>query len=262
MIVDDHVHIYEAGVGGPFHLPASADDVVRHMDVTGVDASIIIPLPGVASNDFVHKECERHRGRLFPIYTPEFDVPSETLARMERFLSQRRVVGVKIHPRLQGVNVDDTLVREAIAAAIARDLPIVFDVFPHGDTLGDERLWPMAYHRLALAFPNGKFVLAHAGGFRAMDAFMVAKSNANVLIDISFTLLYLRNSSAALDVAFLCERLAPGKVLYGSDFPAVRFDDYLNTARQITARLSDEARASLFGDASKILYRLDTSAHG
>jgi len=257
MIVDAHTHIAEAGRHGPFGLDASADALVREMDEAGVDVSIVLPLPGVASNEFVRREAARHPTRLVPLYCPDFTVPGETLDKLDRAAQEQRLHGLKIHPRVQGVAPTDSVVREVLAWAGEHDVTILFDVFPWGPSLDDERIHPLAYHRLAIDFPGVKLVLAHSGGYKVLEAFLVAKANANVFLDLSLTFAYFRNTSAATDLAFAAGRLPAGRVLYGSDFPDVRFADYLQTVREHVAALDAVRADALFGETARSLYQLD-----
>lgn len=257
MIVDAHTHIAEAGRHGPFGLDASADALVRAMDDAGVDVSIVLPLPGVASNEFVQREAARHPARLVPLYCPDFTVPGETLNKLDRAAQRQRLHGLKIHPRVQGVVPTDPVVREVFAWASEQGVTTLVDVFPWGPSLDDERIHPLAYHRVAIEFPRLKLVLAHAGGYKVLEAFLVAKANPNVFLDLSLTFAYFRDTSVATDLAFAAGRLPAGRVLYGSDFPDVRFADYLTTVREQTAGLDAGRADALFGGTARSLYQLD-----
>jgi predicted TIM-barrel fold metal-dependent hydrolase len=256
MIVDCHTHIFEAGRGGPFNFPAGAEDLMRLMDEHGIDMSVVLPLPGVASNEFVYRECERFGDRLAPLYTPEFDAPGETVARMEAFFERFSPKGLKIHPRWQNVTVEDTPVLDVLGWAADRDVPVLFDVFAFGPSLGKMATYPIAYHNVAQKLPKLRMVLAHSGGYRVMEAFLVAKSNAGVHLDISFTPVYFKGSSVASDCGFLCQSLPAGRVLYGSDFPYIRVPDSLEAASRICACLDENARREVMGDAAARFFRL------
>lgn len=254
MIVDAHTHIYEAGHGGPFRLESSADALVRDMDEAGIDVSVVIPLPGVAGNDFVARQCRKYPDRLALVYTPEFDAAAGVIPTMEEFFSREEPCAIKVHPRVQAVGVGDARVRQVAAWAAVRGVPLIFDVFPWGDRLDDPAIYPLAYHALAQELPELKLVLAHAGGLRVLEAFLVAKSNPNVWLEFSMTPVYFRGSSVVQDCAFACQRLPEGRVLYGSDFPQVRLGESLAHARSWGAGLSPSASAALFGEAAQRLY--------
>jgi uncharacterized protein len=256
MIVDAHTHIFEAGVGGPFNLRCTSDDLLREMDDRGVASAVVLPLAGSAGNDFVHAQCARSAGRLVGLYNPDFTRPAETVGLMRSFFDVHAPKGLKIHPRLQGVTADDPIVRDVLCWASERGVTVLFDVFPHGRSLDDERLGPLAYHRLAQDMPRLKIVLGHAGGYRLHEAFMVAKSNPNIFLDLSFTPVYFKNSSLASDCGFVCRRLPPGRVVYGSDFPHVPFGESLATAESWLDGIDTAARDQIMGAAACRLYAI------
>jgi predicted TIM-barrel fold metal-dependent hydrolase len=256
VIVDSHTHIFESGRGGPFDLPASAEDLVREMDENGVDVSIVLPIEDTAGNAFVQRECARFPDRLVALYNPEFKNPSRTIAAMESFFETHSPPGIKLHPRLQGVSVGDPAVRDVLGWAAAKQLPVLVDAFPYGPRLDDPELRPAAYHRIAQEMPELTLVLAHAGGYLVLEAFLAAKANPNLFLDVSFTPVYFRGASVAADVAFAFRRLAPGRVLYGSDFPHVPFAESLSAAREWAQADDQRATSELFGEAAARLFHL------
>jgi predicted TIM-barrel fold metal-dependent hydrolase len=256
MIVDAHTHIYEHADDQPAR-PAGTDDLLRGLDAAGIDMAVVIPLPGVAGNEYVRRECDYHPDRLAPLYTPEFDDPARTLEKLRRYAEHHFLHGVKIHPRLQGVTVNDLVVREVVGFMAERGRPVLFDNFPHGRDLDNPALLPMAYHRLAKEFPTATLVLAHAGGHKVLDAFMVAKANPNVLLETSFTLDYYRGASVEADLAFAVRRTHAGRVLYGSDFPSCDLGDYLSHTRRRMEELSAEQQRAFYGETAARVYRLE-----
>jgi predicted TIM-barrel fold metal-dependent hydrolase len=256
MIIDAHTHIFESGKGGPFGLPASAEDLVRDMDDVGVDISLVIPLPGVATNEFVARECRRFPDRLALVYTPDFSCDEGPIPTMERFCESEAPHALKVHPRVQRVTVSDPRVVDVLGWAVSRRLPVIFDVFPWGESLHDPDIRPLAYHQVAERMPELQLVLAHAGGSSLIDAFMVAKSNRNVFLEFSMTPVYFRGSSIEGDCTFVCRRLPEGRVLYGSDFPNVRLGESLAHARDWVATLEKNAQAAFFEGAARMLYGL------
>ena len=254
MIVDAHTHVFADPKQNPYPRPGGAEDLVRDLDANGLDAAVVIPLPGWASNEYVWDQCERYAGRLLPLYTPDLGEPAQVVAGLDSFFHEREPRGLKIHPRMQKAAPGDPVVGQVMRWADERDVPVVFDCFPFGDDVDDQRLWPLAYHRLAREFSGVTIVLAHSGGFRALDAFMVAKANANVVLDVSLTLRYFPGTSAERDLAFACRRLPAGRVIYGSDFPNIGIDESLQTAREVLTGLSEEQRAALFGGTARRLF--------
>jgi predicted TIM-barrel fold metal-dependent hydrolase len=256
MIVDCHTHIYETGSGGPFGLPSGAADLVREMDAAGVDLSLILPLSGMAGNEFVMDACASFPDRLAALYNPDFTEPGKTIPKMQSFFDVHAPKGLKVHPRLQGVTVRETIMLEVLHWAEERAMPVLFDAFQFGPSLDDDAMRPMAYHAVAQKLPGLKMVLAHSGGFRILEAFMVAKSNPNVFLDLSFTPAYFQGSSVAADCGFLCRRLPPGRVFYGSDFPFVPFGESIQHARRTIGDLDADAGREFWSGGAARLFGL------
>lgn len=252
MLVDAHVHLFESGTDWKGE-PASSKVLVAQMDTVGVDVAVVIPLPGVASNEFVQEQCRRFPGRLVGLYTPDFGRP-DPAADADAFFCNNDSRGVKIHPRIQGVRVDDAAVRDLLGWAADRGLPVVFDVFPFGDRVDDPRLAPLTYMTAAREIHGLKLVLAHAGGHKVLDAFLVAKACPDVTLDISHTLAYYAGASPAADLVWTCRRLPPDRLAYGSDFPEQGLGTYLSRASSALAGLTPEAAAKVFGGTAARLF--------
>lgn len=156
--------------------------------------------------------------------------------------------GLKLHPRVQRFTLADPGLPDLIRHAGRLGLPVLIDCFPWG--VLDERLMPLAFDPLAKAAPEATIIMAHAGGIRLYDAMMVAKSNRNVLLDLSFSLLYFRGSSLHSDLAYVIPSVGAGRFLYGSDHPdrplAAALADSLDALERL--RLPD-------GDIERILHR-------
>jgi predicted TIM-barrel fold metal-dependent hydrolase len=256
MIIDCHTHIYETGSGGPFNLPSTAADLVREMDAAGVDLSLILPLSSMAGNAFVADACAEFPDRLAALYNPDFTQPGTTIANMQSFFEVYAPKGLKIHPRHQGITVRDEVMLEVLHWAEERGLPVLFDVFQFGPSLDDDGMRPMAYHAVAQKLPGLKMILAHAGGFRILEAFMVAKSNPNVFLDLSFTPAYFQGSSVAADCGFVCRRLPPGRVFYGSDFPFVPFAESIEHAHRAVGNPGLDTDREFWGDGAARVFGL------
>lgn len=255
MIIDAHTHIHEHA-DDRLARPAGTDDLLRGLDAAAIDMAVVIPLPGVASNEYVRRECGRHPDRLAPLYTPEFDDPAHTLSKLRRYAEHHFLHGIKIHPRLQGVTARDPLVHEVVGFMAERGRPVLFDNFQHGRDLDNPALMPLAYHRLAKEFPTATLILAHTGGHMVLDAFMVAKSNPNVLLETSLTLDYYRGASVEADLACTVRRMHAWRVLYGSDFPSCDLVSYLDHTRRRIDELSAEQQRAFYGEAAAKVYRL------
>src|SRR5439155_767985 len=156
-----HTHAFEDPSKSHYNRPCTVDALLREMEVNQVDSSVLIPLPGWASNEYVATHCERNPRRLFAMYTPEIG-RADTIAEMDAFFRRHAPRAIKIHPRVQNVTVRDAIVQEIVAWGAERAIPIVFDVFPFGPMIDDPAIAPLAYNSLAQRHPRATIVLAHA----------------------------------------------------------------------------------------------------
>ena len=259
MIIDAHTHISEKGTAGPFGLACSAQDLVCEMDKHNIERSLVIPSPGMASNKFVKDQCKVFPDRLVPLYMPDFGDSSFSLREMDRFVQENGCCGLKVHPRVQNVTITDPFVEEVLLWAAEHAAPVVFDVFPFGPGFAEPLHHPGAYCRLAQRMPKLQIILAHAGGYKVMEAFLAAKACPNIFLDISFTPWYFRETSVAKDLKFICQRLPAGKVLYGSDFPDAAMGEMLDQANWLATGLDAERRTAFFGGAAARIFKSGTS---
>jgi predicted TIM-barrel fold metal-dependent hydrolase len=72
-------------------------------------------------------------------------------------------------------------------------------------------------------------IIIHSGGYRIMEAMLLAMDKKNVMLDTSFSLNYYLGSSLEQDYAFAYKRLGSRRMLFGSDIPYL---DFKNTFSQ------------------------------
>jgi uncharacterized protein len=68
-------------------------------------------------------------------------------------------------------------------------------------------------------------VIIHSGGYRVMEAMLLAMDKRNVFLDTSFSLNYYLGSSLEQDYAFAYKKLGAKRVLFGSDLPYLKFEN-------------------------------------
>jgi len=154
-----------------------------------------------ADNDAVLAACDRAGGRLVPIYFANPHRPASTYAA-----SAADFRGLEVSPAVHGVPLPDGRVAELIAVAgEAGHSVYVVCLSRPGCQIVD-------LVRLAARFPSVSFVLGH-GGVGNIDYYGVEliAPQPNILLETSggYTTVLL----AAVD------RLGPGRVLFGTEFP-------------------------------------------
>jgi len=72
-------------------------------------------------------------------------------------------------------------------------------------------------------------VIIHSGGYRVLEAMLLALDKKNIYLDSSFSLHYYTGSSLEIDFAFAFKKIGTHRILYGSDHPYVNAKDSLQT---------------------------------
>jgi predicted TIM-barrel fold metal-dependent hydrolase len=234
-VFDIHTHVYPSSAGGFWRRPSSVEQLLAAMDDAGVARAAVIAIAGHISNAVVHDAAIACPDRLVAIGSVDplaADAVTDVDAAVGRFGAR----GIKLHPRLQGLRFEhlDRIVPVARRCAHHR-VPLVICTFLGGPDLYRGRTLELC-HELAQNCPETAIVLAHAGGYRPLDALLILKANANVHVDVSFSSLYFRGSSVPQDVEHLIRRADPRRVLFGSDFPEASIAESVAFVRGAAAR--------------------------
>jgi len=225
-VIDGHCHLDKnagdcAGAMRNLHEAASS---------AGVKKMILLNLPELAfDNDLVIEEAKKYNDFfcMFPSVNP---VSSSACAELER-LRASGAWGLKLHPRLHGYHIDSDECLHLLSRASELKLPVIADCFTNGRNLYLGNL-PDAFTFLAEKLPDLKIAIGHAGGHRVLDALMVAKYYKNIYLDLSYTLLYYRDSSVLNDIAYAIKSIRAERVFWGSDYPDRPYEETVKLSMQ------------------------------
>ena len=132
--------------------------------------------------------------------------------------------GVKLHPRLHNFNLKEKATIELLKEINKLNIPVIIDAFPDGTSLM-RKFDLLEYAYIANKFPNINFLWAHMGGLKVLECMLLAKRLKNVFLDISYSLLYFRESSIERDFIYAMKSMKFNKVFYGSDYPDREFEE-------------------------------------
>jgi predicted TIM-barrel fold metal-dependent hydrolase len=240
---------------------ATADDLRRGMRRAGLTASVAFGFawrdPGLcrANNDYVLSAAgaaDDGGGRIIPFcVVPPGDLDFAA-AEMER-CQARGAVGVgELFPQGQGWNLRDRAAVRSFMDAV-RALGLILTVhtsepvghaYPGKDGTTPTAIWSM----IEAADGQVPIILAHWGGGLAFYELMpeVQRQAQNVYYDSSASHLLYRP-----EIYRLMSQLAPGRVLFGSDYPLIRQTRALRLASEAGLARADLA-ALLGGNAERL----------
>jgi len=239
------------------------DELLRAMDAAAIDRSVLLgwywerPDTCVWQNRF-YAECIRaHPDRLSAFATLHAGAGREAVRAEIRRARDNGLIGLgELSPHSQAYPVDDPAFGEALALAGELELPVNLHVTdpasrPHAGRIET----PLAdFARLARAYPQTTFILAHWGGMLPLvDASANAAELPNVYYDTAASPLMYDDAVWSR----VLPRFGADRVLFGSDFPLNLYPK-LDEAPGLH-RFLDEARRGgadsrvLGGNAARIL---------
>jgi predicted TIM-barrel fold metal-dependent hydrolase len=190
----------------------------------------------------------------------------KVICEYEKILKTKRAVGLKVYAGYHECYVYDEMYHPFYDLAAQYDVPVVIHT---GDTAGGRgRLkyaHPLTVDEAASEFPNTNFVIAHYGNPWIVDATQVAAKNQNVYIELSGMI------AGDFDVDKLCADQSGfvnhlktwiqyidryDKFLYGSDWPLVNMEKYIEFIKRIIPE--NKFELVFFKNASNIFKKINT----
>lgn len=225
----------------------TAPNLLRDMDDLGIVRSVLLPfdLPFGPSNVDVFLDASARHPRLVPFagVHPSDRRVDERLADQIR----RGARGLKFHPNGQFVAPDHTKVVRLCGRCGDAGIPVLMHCGPVGiEPKAAERRSQVARYEAAIAeHPETTFVLGHCGALQHDIALDFADRYDN---------LYYELSSLGLDaMRTVFDRVAPDRLLYGTDWPF--YHQAITLARVLILTDGDNVlrRAVLHDNAVRLL---------
>jgi uncharacterized protein len=196
-----------------------------------VDAETATGHPPIA-NEEVAQGCTTHADVLIPFASVDPWKGKTAVRQARRLVMEHGVRGFKFHPSLQAFHPNDRMAYPLYAALEELGVPALFHTgqtgigagMPGGGGVRLSYSNPMAIDDVAVDFPHLPIILAHPSFPWQDEALAVATHKPTVYIDLSgwspkyFPPLLIRYANSLLR----------HKMLFGSDYPAITPDRWLN----------------------------------
>ena len=224
-LIDAHTHIGSSDPDGFKQTPA---ELIARLDAAGA-RGVVFPMHEPdgyrEANDTVLRAAAESEGKLtaFCRVDPHRDAVEE--ARRALDAGAR---GIKLHPRAERFALSQPAIRELVAVAHERRVPILIHAGRGIPALGRDTL------HLAEDFPDARLILAHAAISDLAWMWRVLPEHPNVFIDTSWW--------NATDLLALFSLVPPGQILFASDSP------YGSVVQGAICTLRCAAQAGLDGD--------------
>ena len=238
-LFDVHTHIGQNDPDGMRSTPEQLIDTLRVAEARGAFVFPMHEPDGYPpANDFVLEAAARSDGLLVPFCRLNPD--ENPVPEAERCLANG-ARGIKFHPRAEQFTLDHPEVRNVVALAHERELPVLIHAGRGIPALG------MHAVELAEEFPGARLILAHAGICDLSWIWRVAADYPNLLFDTAWWM--------PADLYTLFSLVPPGQILFASDAPygqtGMSASFMLRTALQVGLS-TEQVRSIASGQALRI----------
>src|SRR5579862_3606363 len=202
-LFDAHTHL---GQNDPDGMRQTPRELLDSLEVAHARGAFVFPMHEPegyrAANDMVLDAASRSDGRLVPFC--RVDPHQDPVPEAERALDAG-AKGIKLHPRAEQFTLDHPRVRDLVALANERTLPVLIHAGRGIPALGLDAV------ELAGEYPNARLILAHAGICDLSWIWRVAADHPNLLFDTAWWM--------PADLEALFSLVPPGQILFASDSP-------------------------------------------
>jgi predicted TIM-barrel fold metal-dependent hydrolase len=260
-IIDAHTHPMlgiDDQMGADPHPPDAYRELVSETAIVRAAAITMAPredLPRTRErNDAVLNLADSSGRFFFPVCSVHPGDGAAALAEIDR-VAAAGCAWLKLHPNTQDFDVADDAVRDVVARAAERGLPVLFDAYCPWDA--DQ---PGKFVKLAMAVPAARLILAHAHG-PSFPQLLVYKALTlypwwprQVWIDISVAATMFANGPFAEQFSWVLREVGTDRIVFGSDYP---FDDPFRAIEAVTQLGFSQAElaAIMHGNAAELLAR-------
>lgn len=251
MIIDCHCHVYPEkivqkaveSIGKFYDIPMQSDGrtetLIKESEKVGITHNVIFsvatkPAQVRSINHFIAEVVSKYPKRFIGLGTlhPDSD---EIESEVDEIISLS-LKGVKLHPDIQGIAVDDPRCMKIYEACRGK-LPVLVHA-------GDKRYDFSNPDRIATVlekFPDLTLIAAHFGGYSVWDeAVEKLCKYPNVYVDCSSSMAMISAEKATE----IIHKYGAEKVLYATDFPMWPLDEEMQRFNALS--LTDEERELIF----------------
>lgn len=239
----------------------SAREFLEMMDRDGVELVMIPSLQmrsyqrKVMITDFSIEEVagitEQNPKRLKGLYGINPYKKMDGVKELEKAVTRFQFVGAHLHTYGFERSINDRDYWPYYAKCMELDIPVVMQVGHSAEAMPSHLARPVLIDDIALYFPKLRIVGAHTGWPWVEEMIAMAWKHQNVFIGTSMHLPRYWDPSM---ISFLNTRRGMGKVLFGSDYPGLQYDEALSQVKEL--KLREDAEKHLLREAAMTVFNL------
>jgi uncharacterized protein len=254
--IDAHAHFESDAAPGRIHPKVSGKPgaLLEAMDGAGVARTVLLVVPtgpDLAAARVLHDQVaavvKKSPDRFIGVGSVQPSDGDAGLHELER-IAALGFRGVKLSPTRLDLSTPE------VTAFVTRAIALKLVVYIEG-------WWAGSAHetgKLALAFPQGRFVLTHMGGIRFDDVLVFRVLELypfyprNVWFDLSGVATLYADSPYAEQLRWISRQVGTDRILFGSDFPLTELPAALAAVRRLGFTRAEEQQ--IFHDNAEALF--------
>lgn len=251
-----YVHGFRSIFGKDAIEARTPSEMLVEMDEAGIDVAVLTAMGDgngeVAPNRLVADICAAHPDRFVASFCFDPARIHESLMEFEELRSQTPYSSAVVLPWAYDLPPDHARWFPLYSYAEAEELAVTIQV-GHTAPLFRSRVgWPMFVDDVALAFPSLRIVLGHLGWPWIEEVIALAGKHTNIFIDTS-----AHSPSRLPDgiISFMDSHQGRGKVMFGSDYPALELQRAVASARRL--EVSDGALTDYLGRTAMRVFGIE-----
>ncbi|MCX7794912.1 MAG: amidohydrolase family protein [bacterium] len=154
----------------------------------------------------------------------------DSIEEVNRYLDNKRIVGIKLHPAYSRVSIDDERTKRIIEEFL--DTRLIYLVHTWGISMA------VQLARVARQFPNVRFIMGHTGGDVWYDCLDIVKPYPNIYVEPCSS--YADRDKVRVSI----DTIGIERVLFGTDFTLINPSFVIGMVE--CSGLTEEEKSSIY----------------
>jgi predicted TIM-barrel fold metal-dependent hydrolase len=224
------------------------DNLADEMKTNNIKWGFAVGMDGIGDYDekkFLEM-IKKSGANLFPVAYYPFPKISgkKKLSEWVSGIKKTGFAGVKIHPRLSGIKLDNQNLVELVKVCNSENLAVLLCTYFYSPEIKSTGNNIELLIEFLQKTENNKIILLHSGSVRLLEAIEIARAFKNVLLDLSFTLNKYEGSSLDLDISYAFNKF-DRRICVGSDFPNFSLNSLRSRFEKFSENLSTEQKENI-----------------
>ena len=209
---------------------AELNQYIEHMDKYNIKKAILLPTNDHymyyetrKTNEYLSSIVKEYPDRFIAFADLNFNgsyILDSEPSELEYAVKELGLSGLKIHPNNLNLDADDLRLIPILRKAAELNIPVMYHSNPSMSGFHDN-CSPDKINKMIKVFPDIKFITAHMGGMKYLDAW-----SGCTWVDISFVLPELVELYGIEQTNRILRMFGADRLIFGTDYPEISYEKY------------------------------------